>query len=381
MIKNICFLIDHPFDLVLFLGLKNILEKEFGKIYTIALVTSHRYFLKVEDTDKFLEEFDEVVKVSQPSFQKNIIKNMMVAREFIKTVRGIDKLHPDTQFLSANRSELTTQLLMKYAKNHVLRILQRNPIDKTSSNFSNTYKINLKLSAIRNLYEILLSLPLSTSYRNRDTKRIKYFHYKNENNKNDLFLVIRNVEPKFDEIHFPYYFNKTQANNSKKVYFFGSRFLGWDYLENDKAITTINSILRMIENKYPDNTEYIYKPHPLESNEYTYLDLNKFELQDEMNSAEINFLKFSNEILGVYSIGSTSCKTAFNFGIDSYVGYPLFDFEKSIVEAFDALFEGLPSSIFIKDIKDIAEPTKENEVTFDRKKINIVNLLTRINDE
>ena len=47
--KNICFLIDHPFDLVLFLGLKNILKKDFGTIYAIALVTSHRYFLKVEE--------------------------------------------------------------------------------------------------------------------------------------------------------------------------------------------------------------------------------------------------------------------------------------------------------------------------------------------
>ena len=377
--KNICFLIDHPFDLVLFLGLKNILEKECGIIYTIALVTSHRYFLKVGDTDKFLEEFDEVVKVSQPSFQKNIIKNMMVAREFIKTVRGIDKLHPDTQFLSANRSELTTQLLMKYTKNHVIRILQRNPIDKVSRNFSNTYVINLKLSAIRNLYEIFLSLSLSTSYRNRSTKRIKYFHYKNENNKNDLFLVNRNVNLKFDEIHFPYYFHKTQVNTSKKVYFFGSRFLGWNFLDDDKAIKTINSILRMIEIKYPDSTEFIYKPHPLESNECTYLDLNKFELQDEFNSAEINYLKYYSEILAVYSIGSTACKTAFNFGIDSYLSYHLFDFEKSIEEAHDALFDGLPSGVFLKNINDIGDSVMDNSGTFDRKNINVDNLLSRIN--
>ena len=379
--KNICFLIVHPFDLVLFLGLKNILEKEFGKIYTIALVTSHRYFLKVEDTDKFLEEFDEVVKVSQPSFQKNIIKNMMVAREFIKTVRGIDKLHPDTQFLSANRSELTTQLLMKYAKNHVIRILQRNPIDKLSRNFSNTYVINLKLSAIRNLYEIFLFLSLSTSYRNRSTKRIKYFHYKNENNKNDLFLVNRNVNPKFDEIHFPYYFHKTRVNTSKKVYFFGSRFLGWNFLDDGKAIKKINSILRMIEIKYPDSTEFIYKPHPLESHEHTYLDLNKFELQDEVNSAEINYLKFYDEILAVYSIGSTSCKTAFNFGIDSYLSYHLFDFEKSIEATFDALFDGLPSGVFLKNINDIGDSVMDNSGTFGRKNINVDNLLSRVNHE
>ena len=99
-----------------------------------------------------------------------------------------------------------------------------------------------------------------------------------------------------------------------------------------------------------------------------------------MNPAEISFIKFYNEILAIYSIGSTSSKTAFNFGIDSYVSYHLFDFKKSIEEKYDALFAGLPNSIFLKDIKDIAKPTNEIHATFDSKKINLVNLLRRINE-
>ena len=367
--KNICFLIDHIFDLILFLGIKNILKNEHDEVHVIALVTSHKYIFESEDTREILDEFDDVITVVQPSFQKNFIKHMHYSSRFIKTIRGIKKKYTNVKFITANRSELTTQLIMKYSKCDVIRILQRNPLSITDKSFSRKYQVNYRLTAIRNLYEICLALPLSTSYRARATKNLKYFFYKNENKKNDLFLVNRNIKPKFDEINFPYSFGKCQVRTSPKIYFFGSRFLGWDFLDNDKAVKTINSVLRMIERKYPNNTELIYKPHPLETDEHLFLSLNKFKVSKELTSAEILFVKYTSDISAVYSLGSTASKTAFNFGINAYVCYPLLNFKNDVEEKFDSLFDGMEDWCFIKDVKEIGD--FERKVNFN---INTTNL-------
>jgi len=108
--RSICFLIDHPFDLVLFLGLRNILKLEDKKIKIIAIITSHRYFDKCADCNSFVDQFEDVFKVQYPAFSKDIIKNIRISKDFIKIIEKIELMNEGVQFITANRSELTTQL-------------------------------------------------------------------------------------------------------------------------------------------------------------------------------------------------------------------------------------------------------------------------------
>jgi len=86
-----------------------------------------------------------------------------------------------------------------------------------------------------------------------------------------------------------------------------------------------------------------------------------------------------NKILNLMKL--TNLSLAFNFGINAYLSYPLFDFEKFIEEMYDVIFDGLPSNMFITDIKYISYLTMDNSEIFDRKYINVDNLLARINDK
>ena len=83
--------------------------------------------------------------------------------------------------------------------------------------------------------------------------------------------------------------------------------------------------------------------------------------------------KFHNDILAVYSIGSTSSKTAFNFGIDSYVVYRMFDLKKKAVQSYNKLFSGLPSDFFIETMSEIGHPQNTSKLDVD-----IRNLIVKI---
>ena len=350
MILKFCFLVDHPFDLVLFLGLKNILNEKFA-IYTIALFTDHQYFKKCFECKSFLKEFDELVSVDRPTYGKNIFKNLKNSFEFSGGLKNIIIKH-NPIFFSINRSELTTKLIEKYAENNLYRILQRSTVD--AERLKADYGLSLKHTLLRRVYEIALNLEKTSAYVNNKTKNMWYFKHFNEDVSRTFYLINRNEIPKPDEIHFPYYFTNLQSNTTqKKVYFFGSRFLGWDFLHDDSAIKTINLIFRKIEEVHSE-AQLIYKPHPLESNESEKLDLGKFIVDASPNSAEIEYIKYYSDIEAVYSIGSTSSKTAFNFGFKSYVIYKIFRFEPKVEETFNRLFNGLPKSMFIMNIEMIA---------------------------
>jgi len=375
--NNICCLIDHPFDLVLFLGLKNLLKKEIKNVNIVALVTDHSYFSKCDDCEIYFKEFDEIKKVIKPRFGKSILHNLLASFSLVNAIKELNKIK-DIQYISANRSELTTQILLKYGKNKLIRILQRRSANINSETFFEDYKIDLKMQVLRNFYEITLGLPLSRSYVNKKGRHIKYFNYKKENTDGDLFLTNINSEVNAGEVHFPYYFTKT-IKNPKKVYFFGSRFLGWDFVEPNNAIETINSLLRKIESIHPASTEFIYKPHPLESNESSCLLLNRFKVSKTKNSAEIDYIKYCQSIIAVYSIGSTASKTALNFGIDSYVAYPLFNLNEKVKKVFDDLFRNCPNNFFIKDIKDIKNIQDIEKYNFKSTRYpDIVNLMVAI---
>jgi hypothetical protein len=371
--KNLCFLVDHPFDLAFFLSLNKILKKEKNSINIVALVTDHSYFSTMKELDFFLSEFDKVIQIKKPRFGRNIIHNFLISLSFIHTIKKLNKIE-SIHFISLNRSELTTQILLKYSLNKVTRVLQRGSININDKSFDNGYKKDFKMQFLRNIYEVILALPLSKVYSNKKAKSIKYLHYKNERTDNDLFLTNIHNCTNSTEVHFPFELNQ-KIHGKDKVYFFGSRFLGWDFLKSSKAIETINEILRKIESIYPKGIELIYKPHPLESIESSYLTLNRFEIKQSIYTAELEFLLHSERIDAVYSIGSTASKTAYNFGIKSYVTYHLFDFDPLVKKPYDDLFFGLPDNFYIQSINDIS---KRQKISSKRNHPNINNLKDQI---
>ena len=61
------------------------------------------------------------------------------------------------------------------------------------------------------------------------------------------------------------------------------------------------------------------------------------------------FYEMGHKIHSVYSIGSTSSKTAFEFGIRSHVIYKSFKFESGVEKIYNRIFRGFPKYFFIKN--------------------------------
>lgn len=371
--KNICFLIDHPFDLALFLGLKNLLEKKKVRFKSIVLATNQSYFEKCKICDKLINEFDDVRRVEKPIINKDIVSNIFHSLAFVKSIKEINKFG-DVQYVVASRSELTVQLIEKHALFPVVKILQKSVHKTESSKFLETYNINIKETLVRRFYEVSLGLPTSISYVSRGSKYIRYIKYSNIESNNVLFLTNINKRASSNEINFPYYFYNTsyisKRRRLKRVYYLGNRIFNYEFILDNNIADIINNILREIENYYGDGVEYIYKPHPLERDVIQNLDLKNFKMIEEDNSAEIEFLKNYSNIEAVYSFGSTSSKTAFNFKINSYVLYKLFKVDPEISSKYDCLFVDLPDSFFITEVNNIAPISNERN-----NYLNIDNLL------
>jgi hypothetical protein len=374
--KNICFLIDHPFDLVLFLGLKNLLKKKGIRFKGIVLVTNQSYFEKCKICDKFINEFDDIRRVEKPIVNKDVINNISNSLAFVKSIKEINKLG-DVQYIVASRAELTVQLIVKHALFPVVKILQKSIHKTETSRFLEAYNMNIKGTLVRNFYEVFLGLSISISYVSKSSKYIRYIKYRgieSDKSNNDLFLININKRISSNEINFPYYFCNTRSvskrRKPKMVYYLGNRIFSYEFILDNNIADIINKVLRGIEKYYGDEVEYIYKPHPLEKNDFQNLDLNKFKIIEEDNSAEIEYLKNYSNIEAVYSFGSTSSKTAFNFKINSYVLYKLFNVDPEISSKYDCLFSDLPDSFFITTINNIAPISSERS-----NYLNIDNLL------
>lgn len=359
---NFIFLVDHPFDLVLFLGLKYSLSNVF-KFNSICIFTNHPYFKSSREYINYLSFFDEVIETERPFHGRNFYKSYIRSKEFIKILRHLN-LKKNTIYFTANRSELTTQLIEKYSTKYY-RILQKNSI----SDFQRrTYKFNLKSTAARLVIEFFFSLKHTFVFNNKLQKNISYYYHSKEDLSTTFYLKNINENLNSDEIHFPFNFKKVEKNKNI-IYFMGSRFLGWNFVSKSTYISILNNSLRAIENIYDSNSFFYYKKHPKETIESDVLDLGKFVVLEETSSSEMEYLKNINNISAVYSFGSTASKTAFNFGINSYVLYRMFNIENDLILSFEDIFEGLPETSKPREFKDFGKQTFYEPSNFSTKNL------------
>jgi hypothetical protein len=356
-LKTVCFLIDHPFDLVLCHGLKNLLNKQNVNFTSVALITDHKYFEKCKDYEVLVSEFDRVELVRKPIISKYIFNNIFTFFLFIRKIKKINKFG-NVFYIVLSQSEPSVQLIMKYSRHSIVRLLQKSFHSENSNDIEKSYLVDTKVNLIRNFYEILFRLPISVTRITKKSKYIRLVRFKNQQLTKDFFLVNINEKPLKNEINFPYYFKNSNfienKKTLKKVYYLGSRIFDYEFILDENVANKVNNILRKIEEFYGNEVEYIYKPHPVEKDTVQNLDLNKFKVIETDNSAEIEYIKNFNNIEAVYSFGSTSSKTAFNFGINAYVLYKLFNINSEIESIYNRQFIGLPNSFFVLETSNIA---------------------------
>ncbi len=168
-----------------------------------------------------------------------------------------------------------------------------------------------------------------------------------------------------ENIGFPYYYLLEESKTHGRP---SAVFLGNDYknmsktLDRKAFIGLTNRCLDYMRRNCRDCALY-YKPHPNETDEYTALDLEGFEVipKEENEVAEVFFWKRLGSVRYAFSIASTAVWSAYNLGFNAYtflkIAEPLLG--KDIGSALD-YYKELPDSFFIRDFD---QPLVENRKT------------------
>ena len=332
--KKIVFIINHPIDIVFALST----IKELNLVDSKFLVFDHKYFNR--DIYDFIKRSKiDFTLLDKPEYLTNVYIGYRKSIKFINYLKK--NFDENTLIITFSKFELYIDLLNKYFKNHI-SILQPgstvNDFKENEIQIFRTFKIR------RNIYEFLLKLKKSKPYKLNSTKSIVLFGklYKNT----EIFLSNKkNLNP--NEITFPFKFRKEKLKHPNTIIVFGSRFLEWEYFDS-KKIDLLNDFLENLKSSFLE-FKFIYVKHPLEKREYEFLNINEFEIIENSINAEMIFYEMGHKIHSVYSIGSTSSKTAFEYGIRSHVIYKMLKLEGSVEKVYDRIFSGYPKNFYLKN--------------------------------
>lgn len=154
----------------------------------------------------------------------------------------------------------------------------------------------------------------------------------------------------------------SDQHNKRKVIFWGASFLKLsDQLKVEDYVKMTNECLDYIRRECA-SYELYYKPHPAEKNELRRLNLKSFKILEDPSLAEIFLWKNLNQISHSFSVSSNASIAAYNFGLNSYVFYKLFESAIGVAtfEAWQDYFKSAPDQMSITDLQ---VPLKENRIT------------------
>jgi hypothetical protein len=146
-----------------------------------------------------------------------------------------------------------------------------------------------------------------------------------------------------------------QKGARHRVIFFGTPFLLIHNLSPEVYIEHLNRCLDYIR-RHHVSCDLIYRPHPIETEEASRLDLKGFQIENDREAAELYFLRHFAEIEAVYSVSSTVSRTALNYGLNAYSLWRCFPFPETAATFFERLMGDVPPGF---DIRDLNQPPLE----------------------
>jgi hypothetical protein len=385
---NLYFFSDHPFDLVMYAGLQTAIRVTQPNIRATLIQLHHPYIDKCE-AHRFHGFFDEVHKLDYCHYRTNVFKGIPQALRFKESFDRVP-IKPDGTVFFSSASQLVSNIAVSSLRRRGIKTVLLRQVDGFATDqvdYKSQFRFSFWETFRVNVYSVLLSLHRLNVYQNRSSRIIFSRTYRNFpfqhafTLKNPAYETLRNK----DDIYFPFYFDKEQTQRITQasthsvlmqplVIFFGSRFLGWDYGDASTIVQRVNQFLRAIATAYP-LCALIYKPHPLEGEEKKVLDLQGYHVIDDLLTAEMLFAMYPN-VKAVYSIGSTSCKTAAAFGLNSYVLYDTLNLPPAVVATYNGIFEGFPTANRISQLDEISRHASPDSLHVERKKKQLINKIT-----
>lgn len=347
---------NHPFELANFAGIANGIREVRPDMKINLILDSMPYFRKTQ-VDFTLKYFDKVERVGYCDYYStpvrvqaipSIVKAFASAYRFSRQLRAID-IKPDSfVFLISGRQLVSNVLLKRLKKLNPTLVYMTRRHSESVENYFFSYKSSLYI----NLYHLLFGASFVDYLYLKGYKIWPYIQHRRNPYHYTFYQKAPGGELATDEVFYPFYFPERRNDLSHKdiVVLFGSVFTSWPDLDTNKFISRFNEIIDCIRNKHA-GSKLIYKPHPRETKEKELLNLDGFEVDETMTS-ELLFMKEPG-ISTVYSVASTSSRTAPCFGIRAYLLFRLFDLPPMTRTRFEANCYDAPKETIINSLEEL----------------------------
>ncbi len=154
-----------------------------------------------------------------------------------------------------------------------------------------------------------------------------------------------------------------EQDRRRRVIFFGTPFLLVHNLAPDVYVQHLNACLDYLRKHYADGCDLIYRPHPAETDEAKRLNLERFQIDNDREAAELYFLRHYGAIEAVYSVSSTVSRTAYNNGLNAYSFWRCFPFPDNAAQFFKNLMGDVPPGFDIDDLTKAPVAYQDRQTT------------------
>ena len=205
--KQIIFFAIHPFDVILYSGIVNLLKDSKIRYTSKLIISRHPYFKKTKKIDLFFTYFNEIEYIGYCHYYKNIFAGFNSLKIFIKDIKKIKIESSDIVFFAA-ASELVSNIFLNYIKSSKAKsILLKQSRDEENNKelLKRNYKLSLTQTIVAWYYIFIGCGSMLRVYKNRETSHFKIRKYYSQ--PFDYIYNLRN--PAYDkinknEIYFPY---------------------------------------------------------------------------------------------------------------------------------------------------------------------------------
>ena len=364
-------ILDHPQQLAIALGIIACLDE--NKFVFNLIVSTHHYWKKV-DINKYKNQFSEIHFFERPDYVSTPIR-------FVKNFLLMNRLKTDISKLGIQEKDIIIGFsIVYYIENIVLSMYPNNykvafmplvSFDELNTKIDNNFYKNTIEGLLANwITEPLLGLNKTICVR----RRLNYYTYwliqykdsiQNIFNKVVILskapLTMLELNKAILIMPFPYAcfisapIGGDECTITKKIVLFGTNFQNGVWNIPPKAYSKeMNKCIAYLRKNYGDKYKLVYRPHPAEKGEN--LNLNGFEIEEDGTLAELYFKENYQNLYAVFSVESTSSRSAYDFYINSYCFLELFPYDEIAKKCFRGLMGLVPEEFYIKDL---SSPPKE----------------------
>lgn len=373
-------ILDHPQHIASALPIASFINKEY-KVKPQLIVSKHEYWKNI-DYSKYKSYFSSSHFFNRLDFPprtmpiwKQFAASILLLFQLILQKRKVRKIpmERDDVILSFASTQFLTNLILSNHKSiKKINLLAEATYNNFLENLDfNNYSYSIGSIITTNVIQPLIGMNktyyLVSKKAGKGSDGALLVRY--EKRLEEIFdrvLVMVNIFEDAKEIkdnvrktYYPYVFpHKTikKKKKSDRIVFFGQPFLVAKNIPEELYVEKLNEVLTFLKDQFGENYKLYYRPHPRERKEIEIIDFKRFQIQRDGMMAELYYLKEKERIHSTYSVGSTTSRSALNFGINSYVFIDLFNFPKESLKAFKKLFGNVPKGFYITSLDKKPRP-------------------------